>query len=1147
MPNVRAARPRVAAGAAMVSVAVLAVLSAPPVEASGPSGRATCTPLTPDGPCGMDLTDAWATYTTGDPDVTIAYVEGGINWHNPEAQALNPSVYVNRREVPIPCPPSPPECDPAWGTSESQYDVDGDGVVDALDWRNDPRVRDSNGNGFIDAEDLIVAFSDGIDQDGNGYTDDISGWDFYDDQNDPATYDSTYSHADDQMGVLQHECPRCTILPVRAGAEALDRTEDLARAWLFAGDSGASVISSVTADLGDSGFMRDAITYLESRGVAMVEASNDFDSTDHQGGMLWPSVIPGNAVIPDGSGTRWTRSDYTSWGTHSVFSIASTDGTTSNATPTTAGVIALLLSYGRLAALQGLISSPLTGPEAEQVMIETSKRITDPSLPWPGGTGDWNLQYGYGIPDLFTAMQRVQQGRVPPVVRIDSPDWYQPFDPTTSSSLSVRGTIDAPRTTGFSWIAQAGLGGDPDASGRWMTIGRGSGSGSFSGTLGSLDLSRIPSSFWQRPFRLSKTKALETTEEYAVTLRVLVRDGSGLVARDRRAVNVVHDPSWAPGFPLKLAASGESQPALVDLQGTGRLDLVFGDANGYVHAVDPVTLRELPGWPVHTAPVRVLRGHPGVNPGFEPILADVAVGDLRHTGSLDVVATTLAGRTYVWDASGTPQPGWPKAIATGVTRPPIPRPALDYTRLPVKGAIAAPVLYPLEGGPRLDIVQSGWDGYIHVWRPNGANVPGWPVKVQPPGPPPPGYVLIDDQKLDAIPSVAYLRTNLLSGPDIVIRPQYTYTTGSGITPAPFSFVYAYRADGTTVPGWPVKLPGVIEYYGSAQEFITEGVASASAADVTGLGVGPDEVAVAPVFTPPYLISGLGTIIGTYGSVAARARILRALRAGAPRAAVDVGIDFTTSGSFGKVQGLMSFGQSETGALSIIRALLTPNSGAPIVNYDSVFPAVGGPAKPGYPRRRQGIDFLSEPIVADVTGDGVPDYVDGGDSNAVQAYGPLGGMADGFPKWDTGWSVFGPVAGDLDGDGKVELVSATREGYVFVWRTPGTNPGNDQWWRPAHDEWNTGNYEAVTRPPGAILAARWRPGGRTLSFRAPGSTWYWGAAPRYLVSFDGRGARTVSGTAGPGGVQRIAVPSGVRRIAVQAVGPTGLLGTPLSLG
>src|SRR5207249_2088333 len=93
--------------------------------------------------------------------------------------------------------------------------------------KGDPGVLIS----YVEAGDLIVAFSDTKDRDHNGYPSDISGWDFYDNQNDPATYDATYDHSDDQMSVIHHECPDCMILPVKAGAEALDRTNDLARAW----------------------------------------------------------------------------------------------------------------------------------------------------------------------------------------------------------------------------------------------------------------------------------------------------------------------------------------------------------------------------------------------------------------------------------------------------------------------------------------------------------------------------------------------------------------------------------------------------------------------------------------------------------------------------------------------------------------------------------------------------------------------------------------------------------------------------------------------------------------------------------------------------------------------------------------------------
>ena len=38
---------------------------------------------------------------------------------------------------------------------------------------------------MLDASDLIAAFGTDGDSDDNGYVDDIAGWDFFDDDNDP--------------------------------------------------------------------------------------------------------------------------------------------------------------------------------------------------------------------------------------------------------------------------------------------------------------------------------------------------------------------------------------------------------------------------------------------------------------------------------------------------------------------------------------------------------------------------------------------------------------------------------------------------------------------------------------------------------------------------------------------------------------------------------------------------------------------------------------------------------------------------------------------------------------------------------------------------------------------------------------------------
>jgi hypothetical protein len=363
----------------------------------------------------------------------------------------------------------------------------------------------------------------------------------------------------------------------------------------------------------------------------------------------------------------------------------------------------------------------------------------------------------------------------------------------------------------------------------------------------------------------------------------------------------------------------------------------------------------------------------------------------------------------------------------------------------------------------------------------------------------------------------------------VVRPQYTETLGSGIQPLPFAFVFAYHHDGTPVSGWPVKLPGVVEYYGSAQEFVTEGDTAPVAADPSGTGLLPDNVAVGPVLSPPYLIGPLGLPI-PYGAIASWP----------PSGSVDVPVSFTTSGAFGKVGGLMRLSEAESGGLSIATSLLTPNSGNAINNYESSFLGVGGPSL--FSAKRQGIDFLGQPVIAPVTSGAAKSVIDGGDSNAMHAYTSSGSMAAGFPKWTTGWNLFAPTAGDVLSNGKVDLVTTTREGYVFGWSTGGAASANTEWWRMQHDEWNTGNYATVSRPPGAITAATLGPGSASLTLKAPGATGYSGKPSSYRIKLEPQGKTvTVPATATAGSTQTIQVPAGTQKVGIQAVGPSNLLG------
>ena len=383
----------------------------------------------------------------------------------------------------------------------------------------------------------------------------------------------------------------------------------------------------------------------------------------------------------------------------------------------------------------------------------------------------------------------------------------------------------------------------------------------------------------------------------------------------------------------------------------------------------------------------------------------------------------------------------------------------------------------------------------------------------PPGfTPPGGYVRVKDHKLVAPPTIAELDGD--GTPEVVVRSQLTEVTGSGITFLGHGHLFAFHSDGTPVTGWPNDFTTFAEYYGSAQEFITEGSSVPVAADVDGDG--NHEIAASGAFGPAHLFEGNGSLRLTYA------------------AGGDTAAAFTTSGAFGTFGLGLTYAQPGTDGASLINSLLLPGSGNPINNVERAFDALAGSPRPGFPSMLQGLDFLGAPIIADVTGDGATEIINAGDSSALHAYSADGAQAAGFPKFHTGWALWSPSTGDLDSDGDTEVVMLTREGYLFVWSTPGLSAANDQWWHASHDEWNTGLYGLDTRPPGVVRNVTWTSGATSASFVAPGDDWYTGSADEYFISFlPGNTTVTVPATAPSGSVQSVSVPPGTTKFFIRA--------------
>src|SRR6185369_12614656 len=189
-------------------------------------------------------------------------------------------------------------------------------------------------------------------------------------------------------------------------------------------------------------------------------------------------------------------------------------------------------------------------------------------------------------------------------------------------------------------------------------------------------------------------------EIFNVTIRVQVVDDLGNVGEDRKVVAVHSDPDLKPGFPLEVAASGESSPTMADLDGNGVLDLIVATADGKVHAFSGGTTSELPGWPVttdldvlHTGSAAFTSAAVSTNV-HESILASVAVGDLEENGSLEVFVASTQGKLYAFSAP---------AIRNEANR-------LD------PGFFATPALADLDRDGKLEIVIGAMDRHLYVFR-----------------------------------------------------------------------------------------------------------------------------------------------------------------------------------------------------------------------------------------------------------------------------------------------------------------------------------------------------------------------------------------------------------------------------------------------
>ncbi|HEX8647886.1 MAG TPA: hypothetical protein VF715_13375 [Thermoleophilaceae bacterium] len=1213
---------------------------------------------------------AW-TVTTGRPDVRIAVLDSGFEWNDAKNADLRFKTWLNRGELPRPNHSGP---DLVGGVSCGSYgdahDANGDNVFNLLDYACDSRLRKDmprNVNpSLLDPQDVLIAFSDGDDDDGNGFADDMVGWDYLDDDNDP--YDDVqYEHGTGEAEGSSAEvgndvqwagtCPNCMAMHMRVGDSFVADDNRFGMAVIYAVDNGALVIQEALGTLNNTQLGQRSIDYAYNHGVVVMASAADEAAQHHNYPSSHEHTVITNSVtkyfdvegVPAQSPRSYlTFNGCTNFSSKIAIAVPSTS-CSSDAVGVGSGMAGLVLSAALNGVQQGKLRPhptcrrvdgspcPLSANEVRQIIasgsfdgqtqpddVNFNQTVLGPQpepscspSPAPGCT-DPNLAlqqqvngnrpvvsppasrsyparfghdqfYGWGRINTFRAVRRAADGLTPPEVEIASPEWFSQVDPAKPTAqidaqVWARGAkyscrvYVAPGSYPNNRLTTDSPPGDfaevpsPVCNGESRTE-------PIDGTVAALDVAALKERFPPDAgdFRGPETgqgagqtsNGRPNAEPYGFVVRVVAtsaEENPGVTAtgEDRRNLFLHRDQSMLDGFPKRLPSDGESSPAFADLDGDNRNELVFGTADGWVHAMRRDG-SELPGWPVRTDPLPLHAGgraftsrEVAAGTSHGAVLSSVAIADLDRDGVYEVVVTDFEGKLYAWSAGGKLL--WKRSsdvAYSGKPQSPFENARVGARNRTQRGFIASPVAVDLDrdDGGRLEVVAAAMDRHVYAFNHDGSGVAGYPVLVVDPGKvksvdPRTHQVTFDNSKTgssgDAVNGMlqgAIIDTPALGNiagdgrPEIVVGTNEEYLAGegdeggtnisgnnaasaqaaaqTGALANANTRLFAIKPEGERdgsltsrdwiVPGWPAKMallqPHLLPVVG-------EGVTGAPA--------------IAPVQCPS---GGGGSKVGAFGNTGVAyvfngdgtsclgrqngRDVSMDTDGGTGNAADRPAFPAVGHPAFGDVGGGVSLLGPVAGLGRALDVLL-PEYQTTGQDQLAAWDPTSGRFRQGFPARMNDLQFLTGPSVANVDAGASEEVVAASAHLDLQAFDGSGQAVGGFPKLTSDWTVANPLIGtfgtlDSDPAARRVVVAATRGGALLAYSTDAPPCGAGarplgSWPRFHHDLANSGDYSRDAVGPGRPLDVKLFTAGITL--RAPGDDLMCGKVAGYeLVQSD----------------------------------------------
>ncbi len=284
----------------------------------------------------MELPEAWR-IEKGDKDVIIAIVDSGIDYNHDD---LANKIWVNQDEIP-----------------DNEIDDDENGYVDDVygwDFTDAPNLQ-AEGD-FIDGD------NEPIDESGHG------------------THVAGIAGAEPDNGIgIAGVAWNCSLMAVRAGLSlgggSRMQDDDSAAAIVYAADNGADIINMSWGSQQQSFVIRDALEYAYARGVVLIGASGNSNESDS----IFPAAY--RKVIAVASTNQFQQRFYRSNYGASVDIGAPGNGIIStqidNGYRILTGTSMAAAHVAGLAALMLSKRPALTHEEIRQILINTADRVSE--------------------------------------------------------------------------------------------------------------------------------------------------------------------------------------------------------------------------------------------------------------------------------------------------------------------------------------------------------------------------------------------------------------------------------------------------------------------------------------------------------------------------------------------------------------------------------------------------------------------------------------------------------------------------------------------------------------------------------------------------------------------------------------------------